>query len=331
MKTVTSNTILGNGIRWKLQYGFNKKLSGDISGWSINETLPTSIFQSHSVVTKNRVYLLGGWINDSPSREIYSALINEDGSIGAWSKSEDSLPVEVIGGQIISSNSRVYLLGGWINGLDISSVYTAPINPDGTLGIWTTDTELPVTIRDSSAVIIGNKIHLLGGSINRKDSAETYNAVINEDGSLSQWVKGNDLPTELALSQVVVIKDRVYLLGGWSSYPVSSVYSAPINADGSLGKWIREEDLPNTVAQSQALVTDSTVYLLGGIVNSTISDTVHTAPINPDGSLGKWVEGTCLPASVRLSQAVITSSKIYLLGGEVDIVPGNVIFSATIE
>jgi len=47
--------------------------------------------------------------------------------------------------QAIVTNSRVYLLGGY-NGAAVATVYTAPINSDGTLGTWTTGTSLPSAI-----------------------------------------------------------------------------------------------------------------------------------------------------------------------------------------
>ena len=57
------------------------------------------------------------------------------------------------------------------------------------------------------------------------------------------------------------------------------------------------------------------MYLLGGLINGSYSSTVYTAPINSDGTLGTWTTGTSLPGTVGHSQAIVTSSRVYLLGG----------------
>ena len=62
-------------------------------------------------------------------------------------------------------------------------------------------------------------------------------------------------------------------------------------------------------------MTKSRVYLLGGTINGSPSATVYTAPINEDGTLGTWTTGTSLPGTVYASQAIVTKSRVYLLGG----------------
>ena len=45
----------------------------------------------------------------------------------------------------------------------VSTVYTAPINADGTLGTWTTGTSLPSVLCSSQAIVTKNRVYLLGG------------------------------------------------------------------------------------------------------------------------------------------------------------------------
>ena len=82
--------------------------------------------------------------------------------------------------------------------------------------------------------------------------------------------------------------------------------------------WTTGTSLPGTVCDSQAIVTSSRVYLLGGVINGSSSSTVYTAPINSDGTLGTWTTGTSLPGTVSYSQAIVTSSRVYLLGGVIN-------------
>jgi len=68
------------------------------------------------------------------------------------------------GSQVIVTNNRVYLLGGYSD-VAVSTVYTAPINGDGTLGTWTTGTSLPGVLYGSQVIVTNNRVYLLGGYI----------------------------------------------------------------------------------------------------------------------------------------------------------------------
>jgi N-acetylneuraminic acid mutarotase len=122
----------------------------------------------------------------------------------------------------------VYLLGGYSGGGYVSTVYTAPINSDGSLGTWTTGTSLPGALGNSQAIVTKNRVYLLGGYSGGYVST-VYTAPINSDGSLGAWTTGTSLPGALAWSQTIVTKNRVYLLGGDNGTYSSTVYTATIS------------------------------------------------------------------------------------------------------
>ena len=296
------------GQPWRQQYAFNTATHPAALTWTTGTPLPALVLQSQAIVTKGRVHLLGG-NTGAWSSTVYTAPISADGTLGAWTTGT-SLPTGVASSQAIVTKDRVYLLGGR-NNYYSSAVYTAPISADGTLGAWTTDTPLPDTVGESQAIVTKDRVYLLGGHTNSGFTSAVYTAPISADGTLGAWTTDTPLPGTVAYSQAVVTKDRVYLLGSASS---STVYTAPISADGTLGAWTTGTPLPTTVHNSHAIVTKDRVYLLGGVINSVLSSTVYTAPINADGTLGAWTTGTSLPGGVQQSQAIVTSSKVYTLG-----------------
>ena len=315
------------GQPWRQQYAFNPTDNGVSQTWTTATALPGTVTYSQAIVIKNRVYLLGGY-NGSASATVYTAPINTDGTLGTWTTAT-ALPATVHYSQAIVTKNRVYLLGGVINGADSAAVYTAPINTDGTLGTWTTATALPATVAASQAIVTNSRVYLLGGVINGAYSSTVYTAPINTDGTLGTWTTATALPGTVAISQAIVTKNRVYLLGGAINGATSStVYTAPINADGTLGTWTTATALPATVHYSQAIVTKNRVYLLGGATNSGASSTVYTAPINADGTLGTWTTATALPATVYYSQAIVTKSRVYLLGGYINDVHSATVYTA---
>jgi len=316
--TFSINHQPGAGQPWRKQYNVNNLQSGDITGWTTGTALPGALAESQAIVTKNRVYLLGGVNNvGAYASTVYTAPINSDGTLGAWTTGT-SLPGNAGMAQAVVTKNRVYLLGIALNGNASTTTYTAPINTDGTLGAWTTGPVLPGALSYTQAVVTKNRVYLMGGTDSIGYTSVVYTAPINTDGTLGTWSTGTSIPATAAYAQAVVTKNRVYLIGGYNGGGIysSAVYTAPINSDGTLGTWTTSVALPNTVSGSHVVVTTNRIYLLGGVVNGTNSSTVHTAPINVDGTLGAWSTGTALPANVRHSQVIATSSKIYLLGGD---------------
>jgi len=326
-----ANTMSGiTGKPWKQQYSFNTANS-TISAWVANTPLPISVSRSHVIVTNNRVYLLGGRLNNTSTSTstIYTAPINPNGTLGAWAAGAP-LPVVISHSQAIVTNNRIYLLGGWNGGTSLNTVYTAPINANGTLGAWVTGAPLPIVIYAAQTIVTNNRVYLLGGRNDVTYLSTVYTAPINANGTLGAWVNSTPLPGAIAYSQAIVTNNRVYLLGGVTNNGVfsSTVYTASINIDGTLSTWTINAPLPVTISHSQAIVTNNRVYLLGGYNNSGDLSAVYTAPINADGTLGAWVINTSiLPTTLSATQAIITSSRVYLLGGYDGTISLNTVYS----
>jgi N-acetylneuraminic acid mutarotase len=315
-----SNTDLmaGAGKPWKQQYAFNTTQNGDITGWTAAGNLPTALISAQSVVTKNRVYLIGGYNGTSDVSTVYTAPINADGTLGAWSTGP-SLPIPISFSQVIVTSNKVYLLGGYSTNSYISSIYSATINSDGTLGSWSLYGSLPGPLGASQAVITRGRVYLLGGRDNSGNTNIVYTALINADGTLGSWNTGTNIYTPVVSSQAVVTRDKVYLLGGYgttfSTYH-AQIFVASINTDGTIGAWTGLGSIPASLALSQALVVKNRVYLLGGNKAGTMTSDVYSAPINPDGTLGTWTTvSSSLPGPLAYSQVITTNSKVYLLGG----------------
>jgi len=322
-----STNVHVNGKPWKNRFLDMNAGTSTLGSWTTGTSLPGALNYSQAIVTKSRVYLLGGYNGSSYIATVYTAPINSDGTLGSWTTGT-SLPDSIGRSQPIMTKDRVYLLGGW-NSSIVSTVYTAPINSDGTLGTWTTGTSLPAGWTSSQAIVTNSRVYLLGGYNGSSYTATVYTAPINSDGTLGTWTTGTSVPDSIGRSQSIMTKDRVYLLGGYNGSPVSTVYTAPINSDGTLGTWTTGTSLPGALCNSQAIVTNSRVYLLGGENGSPVS-TVYTAPINSDGTLGTWTTGTSLPGGLTSTQVIVTNGHVYLLGGNNGSVTSTV-YTATIS
>ena len=264
---VTKNTVylIGGGSSWNNVFNTVYKApinsDGTLGAWETDNPFPTPLSHSSVIVTKNRVYLLGGYNGNTALNTVYTATINNDGTLSAWTTS-DPLPSTLYGSQAIVTKNRVYLLGGFSGGGG-STVYTAPINSDGTLGTWTTSTPLPVVLAHSSAIVTKDRVYLLSGMSGGNNLNKAFTASINSDGTLGSWDIINNLPFALRYPQTVVTKNNVYLLGGYTgSSGINVVYRAPINSDGTLGAWTISSTLPGFIYGVQAIITNSNIYLL---------------------------------------------------------------------
>jgi len=203
------------GVDTSAVYAATVNSDGTLAAWSTVTSLPVATSAAALVVTSNRVYVAGGIISGNPSAAVHTAFINTDGTLGAWSAAA-SLPVAISNAQVMVSKKRVYIFGGKVGGVASSAVYTAPINADGTLGAWTTQSSLPATIYDSQAIVTANKVHLLGGVASNTYSSVTYNAPIT--GGLNDYSTYYDGSTTPIVSTEFQLPDTTAIDG------VSNVY-----------------------------------------------------------------------------------------------------------
>jgi hypothetical protein len=135
---------------------------------------------------------------------------------------------------------------------------------------------------------------------------------------------------------------RLYVAGGAidAMTPISSVEFAPIAKDGSVGAWQAGKDLPDTMMGASIAIVGSTIVVSGGYRTTgglNISKKTETNQVQPDGSLGDWVEGPELSA-IRFHHAMAAwKDSVYVVGGitgngttETDVVERAVVTDGTL-
>ena len=206
-----------------------------------------------------------------------------------------------------------------------STVYYFDAGSAGTQGVV-----LPGPLANSQALITNDRLYMFGGTNtnNGTSTSIVYTSKIQEDGSLGLWEGGTSLPQPLSSAQAISTNNKIYLLGGYNSTTNSNtnaVYYATIGSDGVLNNWVTATNLPAMIAGHQAIVTKNRVQIFGGKTTAGASiNSSYSAPINADGTIGTWATATNLSVAFTNTQAVITSSKIYLLGGTTSTPVANV-------
>jgi len=192
--------------------------------------LPQALFAHGAVIFHGHIYVAGG--NDTtgtPVAKVYSAPVNADGTLGAWTTLVD-LPDTRAYHQVVTAAGNIYVLGGTNAKVDPianaqstgvqSTIFYQAINlKDGTLTgtTWTTNgTGLSKSREKFSAVVAGGGVLASGGLYNgaTNGSTEQEFASINTDGSLANFT---------TVTGSTTITKQV---GGYNFYNQSSAYFA---------------------------------------------------------------------------------------------------------
>lgn len=286
------------GLPWRQQYDINTLQSGNITGWTQTTSMTTTVSYHRPILTKNYIYCFPGNSNTFFQR----APINADGTLGAWVR----CPNWVAGNgfvQTVLIKNRIYVFNG-------SEITYGIVNNDGSIsGPYNYGTVSTGHTFGSGEMVEVIKDYLYAFSINGNG---IIRAPINSDGTLGSFSSVGTTITSHNHGVIAITNTRVYLMGGHNGSQHSSIYYASINADGTLGAWVSAGNLPNNIMYAEVYVTKNTVYVIGGYDGSSYLNSVYFAPIDANGVIGGWSNGSVLPASMGVLRVVAIKNKLYL-------------------
>ena len=302
-------------------------LSGIVTGLKGNTTYFARISAAYSESDNSAPVVLGLTVTQAlaPSygafsdvapftlRAAWDQLGNNVGDVtGAWTTLTSTLPAVRQGHAMVYYGGRLYVSGG-ADPTPQSTVFTAPVLADGTVGAWSTTTPLP-GIRESHAMAAwAGRLYVAGGS-NGSAQSTVWWAPIHSDGSLGDWAATTSLPglrTQLAMTAAA---GRLVVSGGQNGISAqSAVYSAAINDDGTLGAWNVAPSLPSALSGHAMAVSSSTLYIVGGVSGGVVSS-VWWAPLTA-GVPGAWTATTPLPTALTRHAVAALNGKLYVTGG----------------
>lgn len=157
---------------------------------------------------------------------------------------------------------------------------------------WKTTSAL-TSARAGGAVFTHNdRIYAVGGIDGRNFLATSEFTTVVRPGELAAWKPTATLTEPRGFFDTAVHKGFVYAVGGGNGPAghnlLRSVERAAFLDSGELGAWQREKNLLNLPRRCvKVFVTGDRLYAAGGF-GGTLLDSVESAPILPDGSLGPW-------------------------------------------
>ncbi len=220
------------------------------------------------VIGTNTIYVIGGRDATQVYNTIYFAVINSDGSIGAWQTSSVTLPAARWGHTAVYLNGYIYVAGG-TNVLTetsaLNTVYYSKVLADNTLGVFSTGTVLPAVRNKHSMVTYNSVLYVIGGYANGGTKANTvYQATPGVNGATGSWTTQTILPVSISNHSSVVANGLIMVLAGEHSGTVNNtVYYA--NADATTWTWIPSPNLMyDQTKDGAAFAGNGIVYYAGG-------------------------------------------------------------------
>jgi hypothetical protein len=296
------------------------------TAWCTTTSLSTARSAQSSVVYNGYVYVMGG-IDTSNNRlsDVVYAKFNSDGTLAAWNSTNGFSGVGS-GARATQSSvvykGYVYLIGGLAGGsVRLSDVLYAPVNSDATVGwasgspcgtAWCTTTSLPNALSESTAVLYGGYVYMMGG-INSAASyvPDTIYAPLNSNGTVGSWLVTTSLPTARAGSGSFAANGYMYIVGGTNAVAFSDSYSAPINSNGNLGSWSGGPSMSTVRSYFGLVAYNGYSYATGG-GGAGFTSSVEYASINSQPRVASYSKLVDLGSSSNLTSLVYNGT---LLGG----------------
>lgn len=304
-------------------WGSTSGFAGQLGPWNYTSSLNVARSANVAVLARDTIiYTFGDWPYSDTPLPVERTTIRSDGTLSPWVE-ESSQMVEARGDAVgFATDSYIYAIGG-INATDfLTTVERAPINSDGTLGVWTTIGATTTIVGDEGALIQYNQfIYVIGGYGYDNDVGylaavpDIYQTTINPDGSLGTWtLLSSKLVTGRVDFSAILIDTTIYVVGGYNERGnyASSIERAFVYEDGTLSAFT---DISAAAAAhvDEGLFYDGTyLNVIGGYFFGDSNYREERAIVNADWSLGTWQ-----PASYLLSEGgapfVQTTTDAYMI------------------
>jgi hypothetical protein len=188
---------------------------------------------------------------------------------------------------------------------------------------WQQTSEMNSARAGASILQVNGVIYAIGG-INGRDFLNTTEySKINPDGTLGPWQPSAILNDARGFFDAVEHNGFIYTVGGGKGENgkilLRSVERSRITDSGALEGWVTERyrlQYPRRCVK--LFVANERLYALGGFAG-TLLDSVESAAINKDGSLGRWqVETNPLTMTRYINSVKSLNAFVYAIGGHAE-------------
>ena len=272
-----------------------------------------------AVLYNGYIYIMGGGNGAAPYSDIQYSQLGSNGAPGPWTTNTTSFTTGRVSFGCPAYNGYLYVLGGYSGSAMLNDTQYAPINADGSVGTWTTNTATFTTARDNFASAEYNGyIYIMGGYTGSAFLSDIQYARLNANGSITSWqTNSTSLPTVNNQFAGFAYNGYLYEMGGYGTGYYATVYAAPINADGTIGNLVATTSFTTARQDLSAIGYNGYIYIMGGNAGGGPFSDIQYAQIQTAGYLNSsWTANSTSLATGRNSfPAVAYNGYIYIFGG----------------
>ncbi len=222
---------------------------------------------------------------------------------------QSALPTPRVSHAAVGAGDRLVVLGGYYvedqQTVVLRDVLSARTNAEGELGEWRNAGKLTAPRSGHSAVMIGDRLFVVGGSTaNWSYLGLVESARMRSDGTVDKWIVSKqelNIPRNsagLAVHRMSSGDTFLYAVGGVGqvgsdTVHFGSVEFAKVREDGTVGPWrLASFRFKGGRSAPGVLIAGGRLWVVGGWGDMSIDDVfedAQSAEIRPDGSLAPWV------------------------------------------
>ncbi len=201
--------------------GFNRsnyEYTPETNTWKTVKSMPTARQHIDCAVVNNKLHVIGGitsFKNITKKHEVY------DIATDTWSE-RASIPSLRNCPAIVTMDSLIYVIGGGGSEKNIWEPIKTVESYKPKTDKWITKSDLPFVLYKPGAVVVNNKIIVLGGQNARSRS---LSSALIYDIKNDTWEKTTPLPKINCFAGYASVGNKIYVIGGTTSAPNWTYYS----------------------------------------------------------------------------------------------------------
>ncbi|MDO8734747.1 MAG: kelch repeat-containing protein [Elusimicrobiota bacterium] len=265
--------------------------------WMRKADMPTERGYAAVGTVNGKIYLLGGYSNNTPVRNVEEYDPIED----TWTKKADMPTARYMCAAGVV-NGRIYVIGGTGSSADINLSTVEEYDPK--TDKWTTKTSMPTRRHGHTIGVVNNKIYAIGGW---NEIANSWLTTVQEyDPRTDKWTTKTSMPTARRWLAAGVVNGKIYAIGG-----SDNIYHRTVEEyDTATNLWTKKSDMPTGRCNLAIAVVNNKIYAIGGNNISSLSTVEEYDPAK-----NTWEQKTAIltPRGGLMTAAV--HNKIYAIGG----------------
>lgn len=293
------------------------------------------------------LYITGGYDQSAGFKNdvLYIAVDSSggaDNSIngGAWSSAGNTFTTARAAHNAIVYNDNLYIAEGCSANITSctfeSGIQYAHINNDGTIGTFTSGSDLGTGRFGAGATVFNGYLYVTAGCTSGNCANPSGSHAITRlnnggGGDITSWTSTSTITslTPRTFHRTVAYNGYLYILGGYAPNTgtpytgANLVVYAPLNANGTVGTWQATNGYSNIIGEISFVAYGGYMYRVGGAG----SGSVQSAPVCDGvlstggcsagviGNLGTWVSQTNLNAGRIRTAIAAYGNRLYMFGG----------------